>query len=40
MASQHTVLLAGPGADPAMAARAGARLLAGGPLEAADSVSL
>jgi MerR family transcriptional regulator, light-induced transcriptional regulator len=40
MASEHTVLLAGPGADAAMAARAGARLVAGGPLEAAADVSV
>jgi MerR family transcriptional regulator, light-induced transcriptional regulator len=40
MASHHSVVLAGPGADAAMAERAGARLLAGGPLEAAAAVSV
>lgn len=40
LASRHTVLLAGPGADAALAARAGARLLAGGPLEAAAEMSV
>jgi methanogenic corrinoid protein MtbC1 len=40
MAARHTVLLAGPGADAEMAARAGARLLAGGPLEAADELAV
>ena len=40
MASSHTVLLAGPGADAAMAEQVNGRLLAGGPLEAAAEVSV
>lgn len=40
MASSHPVLLAGPGADAAMAEQVNARLLAGGPLEAAAEVSV
>jgi MerR family transcriptional regulator, light-induced transcriptional regulator len=40
MASSHLVLLAGPGADAAVADRVSARLLAGGPLEAAAEVSV
>jgi MerR family transcriptional regulator, light-induced transcriptional regulator len=39
MAASHTVLLAGPGADAGTAERVGARLLAGGPLEAAADVA-
>ena len=38
MASSRSVLLAGPGADAELAERAGARLLTGGPLEAAAGV--
>jgi hypothetical protein len=40
MASRHTVLLAGPGADAAIAEGMGARLLPGGPLESAADVSV
>jgi DNA-binding transcriptional MerR regulator len=39
MASSRPVLLAGPGADAELAERSSARLLAGGPLEAAAGVS-
>ena len=39
MASSRPVLLAGPGADAELAERSRARLLAGGPTEAADEVS-
>jgi MerR family transcriptional regulator, light-induced transcriptional regulator len=39
MASSRPVLLAGPGADAELAERARARLLAGGPIEAAAGVS-
>jgi MerR family transcriptional regulator, light-induced transcriptional regulator len=39
MASSHAVLLAGPGADAAMAEHVNARLLTGDPLEAAAQVS-
>jgi MerR family transcriptional regulator, light-induced transcriptional regulator len=39
MASERAVLLAGPGADAALAEQTGARLLGGDPLEAAAAVS-
>jgi DNA-binding transcriptional MerR regulator len=39
LASSRPVLLAGPGADAEVAERTGARLLAGGPIEAAGDVS-
>jgi MerR family transcriptional regulator, light-induced transcriptional regulator len=39
LASSHAVLLAGPGASAELAERSGARLLEGGPIEAADRVS-
>jgi MerR family transcriptional regulator, light-induced transcriptional regulator len=39
MAASRPVLLAGPGADAELTERSGARLLAGGPIEAADEVS-
>ena len=39
LASSRPVLLAGPGADADVAERTGARLLAGGPIEAAGDVS-
>jgi MerR family transcriptional regulator, light-induced transcriptional regulator len=39
MAASRPVLLAGPGADTELAERSKARLLAGGPLEAADELS-
>jgi DNA-binding transcriptional MerR regulator/methylmalonyl-CoA mutase cobalamin-binding subunit len=39
MATSRAVLLAGPGADAELAEHAGARLLTGGPIEAADKVA-
>ena len=39
MAASRPVLLAGPGADAELAERSRARLLAGGPIEAAAEVS-
>jgi hypothetical protein len=39
IAALRPVLLAGPGADAELTERSGARLLAGGPIEAADEVS-
>jgi hypothetical protein len=38
MAASRPVLLAGPGADAELAERSKARLLAGGPIEAAADV--
>jgi MerR family transcriptional regulator, light-induced transcriptional regulator len=39
LSSSHAVLLAGPGASQDLAERSGARLLAGGPIQAADAMS-
>jgi len=39
LAASHDVLLAGPGASGELAERSGARLLAGGPIEAAEWLS-